>query len=62
MGGSSESQGFIEVCAGGEYVLVSQEGFTIAEANVICNELQLGEGDLLGDVLASGLPGLGGKP
>jgi hypothetical protein len=38
-GGSSESEGFIEVCSGGEFQLVSPQDFTISEANVICREL-----------------------
>lgn len=46
IGGSTAREGFVEVCVGGVFLPVSLRSFTIAEANVLCRQLNLGTGRL----------------
>ena len=47
IGGAATTEGFVEVCVGGRYLAVSPDAFTIAEANVLCRQLNLGTGSHL---------------
>ena len=52
--GSSPSMGIVEVCLGERFLPVRQSDFTVAEANVICRQLDLGSGNYgvtLGDCI-----------
>lgn len=44
VGGSTASEGYVQVCMGGRFTAVSLETTTVVEANVICRQLGLGSG------------------
>lgn len=46
LGGTSESEGLVEVCINGSYYPVSLDsgGFSVREATIICKQLKLGSG------------------
>lgn len=44
VGGSTTSEGFVEVCIGGRFTAIGLDTTTVVEANVICRQLGLGSG------------------
>ncbi len=44
IGGSMATEGYMEVCVGGRFLAVSLDTFSVAEANVLCRQLNLGSG------------------
>lgn len=47
IGGVSTTEGLVEVCTEGGFFMVDLGSFTIAEASVICSQLDLGSGKTL---------------
>ena len=53
LGGASENEGIVEVCANGTFLTVSLDDgrFSVKEATVICRHLGRGNGKLDGDLV-----------
>lgn len=47
VGGASSREGLVEVCAGGRFLPVAMDNFTITEASVMCRQLELGSGEII---------------
>lgn len=47
IGGTSNTEGAIEICYKGNFIPVSLNGMTISEASVMCRQLNLSAGKIL---------------